>query len=529
MIHKDILQQYNQQRKNQATSKICHAPFVNLNFEQNGNITACCFNRTHILGTFPKNSIAEAWEGEKSQELRNEINKNSLKLGCIGCEELLIAKDFTGVKTLYYDEYAENETFGDKLLSFISKSKKPKPRVFEFELENTCNLQCTMCNGYFSSSIRNHRENLPPIISPYNDEFVSQVTAFLPHLSDAKFLGGEPFLIPIYYKIWDSIIEHNPKIKVHITTNASILNKKVKNYLDKLNANIIVSIDSINRECYESIRIGANFDSVWENVNYLLQYTRDKNSDLAFAVCPMSSNLNEMPEIIAYCNKEGIYIHFNTVWNPEHLSPRYMSPSELNNAIEAFKILDLPNESAAEKHNKKKLNDLISLLEYWQRLIQIENRDDLSKLANNFLKFEIEEIEEMPENQKLIFKQLLEFYLTEIPSEISEFSTLKSYLSTNSKTNQIDWQEIVKGLGHKEFLENYYKCLHSFAQKSLTKTEFESFAKKLELVSQILQNPTMLQEVANEVVRTGFLFQFNYVHHMESSQLQSQVSVRFSE
>jgi MoaA/NifB/PqqE/SkfB family radical SAM enzyme len=75
------------------------------------------------------------------------------------------------------------------------------PKVMEFELSNECNLECVMCNGSFSSSIRKNREKLPPIISPYNDDFVNELDAFIPHLTDAKFLGGEPFMIEIYLKI----------------------------------------------------------------------------------------------------------------------------------------------------------------------------------------------------------------------------------------------------------------------------------------------------------------------------------------
>jgi MoaA/NifB/PqqE/SkfB family radical SAM enzyme len=79
------------------------------------------------------------------------------------------------------------------------------PRVMEFELSNECNLECVMCNGYFSSSIRKNREKLPASVSPYNDQFVDELDQFIPHLTDAKFLGGEPFMIDIYLKIWERI------------------------------------------------------------------------------------------------------------------------------------------------------------------------------------------------------------------------------------------------------------------------------------------------------------------------------------
>src|SRR5690606_6216470 len=75
------------------------------------------------------------------------------------------------------------------------------PAVMEFELSNKCNLECVMCKGELSSTIRKQRDKLPPLNTPYDSTFVEQLKEFIPHLKEAKFLGGEPFLIDIYYEI----------------------------------------------------------------------------------------------------------------------------------------------------------------------------------------------------------------------------------------------------------------------------------------------------------------------------------------
>jgi MoaA/NifB/PqqE/SkfB family radical SAM enzyme len=46
------------------------------------------------------------------------------------------------------------------------------PSMLELELNNTCNLECVMCIGELSSSIRKNREKLPAIRSPYDEAFV---------------------------------------------------------------------------------------------------------------------------------------------------------------------------------------------------------------------------------------------------------------------------------------------------------------------------------------------------------------------
>ena len=59
MIRRKTLNAYNASRPKEARHAICHAPFSSLNFEQNGNITACCFNRIHVLGNIKTHSIEE--------------------------------------------------------------------------------------------------------------------------------------------------------------------------------------------------------------------------------------------------------------------------------------------------------------------------------------------------------------------------------------------------------------------------------------------------------------------------------------
>ena len=218
-LHSKVLDQYNETRSGTYKKIVCHAPFVSLNFEQNGNVRACCYNTKDILGKWPNQSIREIWQGEKANRLRGYIRQNDLGRGCTECGNMLVAGNYQGVRAKFFDEYAPNNLssrvhyFRQQLSGHIEY-----PKVLEFELSNECNLECVMCNGYFSSSIRKNREKLPPLSSPYNDQFVKELEEFIPHLTDAKFLGGEPFMIDIYLKIWERILQINPSVRIHITT-----------------------------------------------------------------------------------------------------------------------------------------------------------------------------------------------------------------------------------------------------------------------------------------------------------------------
>jgi MoaA/NifB/PqqE/SkfB family radical SAM enzyme len=233
---------------------------------------------------------------------------------------------------------------------FLNRLRKPKPAVlmpvmFEFELSNHCNLECIMCGGKWSSAIRKNREKLPPLKSPYNADFVNQIRDFLPELSRANFLGGEPFLISVYYDIWEGIIDVNPDIEVAITSNGTILNKRAKAIVQKLKrCKVTLSIDSLRKETWESIRFNGNFEELEENIDWLL-----KQRKLAsFSVCPMVQNWKEMPEIMAFCEQNDLDIYFNIVYGP------------LGGKVEGVHTNGLVPEVSLQTLSREQLNKVIS-------------------------------------------------------------------------------------------------------------------------------------------------------------------------
>lgn len=369
-LSSDLLKQYNQTRHNTDKSLVCHAPFVNLNFEQTGNVRACCYNIYDILGKWPNQTIREIWDGQQAKEIRSHIKQNDLGGGCATCAELIETGSYEGVHSKMYDlnvagKAASGISFIKNKLGWVNRY----PKVMEFELSNQCNLECVMCNGHFSSSIRKNREKLPPIISPYNDKFVDELEEFLPHLTDAKFLGGEPFMIDIYLKIWERIKKVNPKIRIHITTNGTFLNNRIKDLLESLNAGIILSLDSVVKETYEKIRVNSHFEKVMANLEYFSEYTKRKNTFVSIAVCPMLYNWKELPEMLRFCMDKNFTMYFNTVFYPAELSLRNQSPQALHGMITFLEKQQLPTPSDKKSNHAiclKTYNDFLSLLKGWQ-------------------------------------------------------------------------------------------------------------------------------------------------------------------
>ena len=331
MIRRKTLKAYNASRPKQARHAICHAPFSSLNFEQNGNITACCFNRIHVLGNIKTHSIEEAWTGPKAQALRKSIKKRDLGGGCKLCQELIQAGNFDGSRAKHYDQYAHPPTVKHGLEKLLGKIAMPK--VFEFEIDNTCNLACSMCSGYFSSTIRQGRENMPPMIKMYDDHFAEKLLPFLPHLTDLKFLGGEPMLIKPYRQIWELVLKHSPSVALHITTNATVWNASLEGLLSQLRVGFNLSIDSAIPNTYESIRQGAQWKKVASNINKLKKLSDNQSMYLNITACVMRSNIHELDRLIEFANILEAKVHFNIVWNPEHESLRFLPAASLKKTL----------------------------------------------------------------------------------------------------------------------------------------------------------------------------------------------------
>lgn len=426
-----VLKKYNSERLLNAQRKLCHAPFQNLYFGRDGKVTACCYNREFILGEYPQQNLIEIWGSESAQKMRAQMTDTLMSSGCEACASQLEAGNIGGLQAKQFDKYADSPVdmiyqklaqlskndekrtsvlkslsnewhyikrrlrdmiIGNptglatrkiitneikKYFTFSRPSTKNTgitlptdfPRCIEFELSNTCNLECTMCFGDFSSSIRKNREHRPPLPMYYDDDFVKQLELFIPHLWESKFFGGEPFLVPIYYDIWEKMIQINPTVTIYITTNCTVLNERVKRVLEKLNVGLIISIDSFQKETYESIRQNANYERVMDNLKYFESISKKRGQIMSIAVCPMIPNWREIPDMVTICNKKGHHIYFNTVWFPLEVSLSSLSSTSLSEIIIFYASYEFKEENTIAKYNVGKFRGMTNQLKKWLEIV----------------------------------------------------------------------------------------------------------------------------------------------------------------
>jgi MoaA/NifB/PqqE/SkfB family radical SAM enzyme len=349
---------------------------------------------------------------------------------------------FQGLPSMNAEQFATR-----KLVGF--------PRIIEFELSNTCNLQCVMCTGRVSSSIRKNRENLDPLPFPYDDNFVEQLKEFIPHLKQAYFFGGEPFLIEIYYKIWDQIIKINPKIRLYAVTNGTVMNDRVKRILKSTNFNAIISLDSLVNERAESIRIGSNLDEVKKNISIFKELSKNK---IPISHTPMTINWFDTPDIIKFCNQTDSLINLSYVEGPPRFALWSMMPEQLNEVYSFYEKVEWKgnNKSFKAKYNIKVFNEWKNQVLFFKNRNQeilksytdINSKWDKETAKVNEFFQKLQNITEIDYNQVTQMSEIFNELLNNIEPTPWHLQTLKNV------TGSLIVEEILKSDQFKEFLKN---------------------------------------------------------------------------
>jgi MoaA/NifB/PqqE/SkfB family radical SAM enzyme len=306
----------------------CYAPTTSMYFDQMGDVRACCQNTGGLLGNIREQSIREVWESAGADRLRDALAARDFSVGCGFCK--------------WQADEGGSSPFARGFDRFEVRSQHPTwPRQMEFSMTNSCNLQCVMCNGDWSSSIRAHREQRPPLPTVYHDAFFEELAEFLPHLERAVFLGGEPFLGKEPLRVMEMLTEIAPTVPVSVTTNATQWSPRIEQICDRLPISFVVSLDGITKDTYESIRVGADFDEVMGNIDRFIAIAHKKGTEVSIAHCLMRPNWHEFIDLLLFAEtKELAAVGINSVVFPTHLSLYQMDEPDLTEVVSQMEFQD---------------------------------------------------------------------------------------------------------------------------------------------------------------------------------------------
>lgn len=171
-----------------------------------------------------------------------------------------------------------------------------QPVSLQLEPNTRCNLRCLMCEHSFDDL------NKPDLSY---DQFVSIIDQF-PYLKNLTLQGlGEPLLNQDLIKMIKAAKQRN--IRVSLTTNGTLLNEKKSGELIDSGLDwIFVSLDSLEKNLYEKVRVGSNLEIVKRNIENFSRLRKGREINFGFWVLLLKDNVSEIPQIIEYAESKGL-------------------------------------------------------------------------------------------------------------------------------------------------------------------------------------------------------------------------------
>jgi len=202
---------------------------------------------------------------------------------------VLIKRSPLKLKT-YNEQLAEEEQRRHSPISMAM------PTFMAMNMDTQCNLRCIMCiRRKFS------HEEINALQYDFNT-YKRVADETFPYARWVQLAtAGEPLMAG---NLREQLkIMKNYSVELDLITNGTLLNndKLIKEIL-QIPGRIHISIDAATKETYESIRIGAKFEQVIENIRRFNRI-REKlcaavKSRLHFAVVLMKRNIKELPKLI---------------------------------------------------------------------------------------------------------------------------------------------------------------------------------------------------------------------------------------
>lgn len=187
----------------------------------------------------------------------------------------------------------------DKLGNLLQPKNKKPYHLFQIEPSLECNLECVMCPW---------RELRPEEARMSRDTF-NRIAAYFPLARAVDYTGGgEPTTNPLLPDMVRAAKEAG--LEVGFSTNATLLDRDLAETLVSLEQDwISFSVDGATPETYESIRQGAQFQTVVENIQNLHQIKTNrgkKTPKMMMVFVMMRQNYHELPLYVELAQELGV-------------------------------------------------------------------------------------------------------------------------------------------------------------------------------------------------------------------------------
>src|SRR4030042_1284068 len=212
------------------------------------------------------------------------------------------AYHYSWFKTLY----APGNWWRNLLLDFFYWLS-PDPREVEIENTTICNLRCTMCEHTYWNERTRHMTF---------EEFKHIVDQF----SRLQWIGltgiGSSLLNRDFFKMLRYLRSKSRAIIIELFDTFHMLGGEAAKELIELQIDhIYASVDGATKRTYESVRVGAKFEDVIDNIKRFVELKRSMNAyfpELSFHYIIGQHNINELTQFVELAHSLRVHKIFFT-------------------------------------------------------------------------------------------------------------------------------------------------------------------------------------------------------------------------
>jgi len=180
------------------------------------------------------------------------------------------------------------------------------PKTIHLSITSLCNLRCIHCEFWKARpegelGLEEWKRIIDDIYSWLGSDEVR-----------IKIAGGEPVVKRFFYDLMKYIKDRG--FYLGITTNGTLFSEGDIKFLCEIGLNEInISLDTLRRDRYETIRGRDMFDKVIENITLFKKYTRNTSINLSPTI--MELNVDELVDMVRFAVDNNIWITFQAIFN----------------------------------------------------------------------------------------------------------------------------------------------------------------------------------------------------------------------
>jgi sulfatase maturation enzyme AslB (radical SAM superfamily) len=293
----------------------CERPFVNFRTRTyridkaiDGLVVETCCSAWHqkALGHLKDNkTMNEVFNSERAKAFRRSILDGSFKF----CNKNICPKiTMAGKHDKAWQWRSKDQITNPHLRNIIDNNIVDglAPRRLSFDWDVSCNLKCPSCRD----GLIKYRKGTGPYnkLKKIQDEAVKFCLDNATYDDKIQFniTGTGDAIGSTLYREFLQEFDGRPwkKLEITLMTNGVMLTEKIWNSMFKVHNNITrieISIDAGNKECYDKVRVGGNWDQLIKNLEFLsdINAKREKPFEFWLKIVVQKNNFTSLPELVA--------------------------------------------------------------------------------------------------------------------------------------------------------------------------------------------------------------------------------------